>query len=1097
MSTPETHSCAEPRRAHEPPEPARKVLFASAHSIIDPSSGASVATLDLLQGLASAGFESRAFCTLKLDLPCEASLEKVIGEWPEPFEIAPTLGGPYRGRVLRTRRQNVTITMLEVESTRHIGQRPEEIHAVLALFQKFLLGDPPDLMLTYGSDLVTVGMIDLARRRGIPVVFAIHNLNYQNGPPVSDVDYRIVPSEFARRHYRDKIGWDCYVLPNPVDWERVRVADRAELPNEAKTFGGSCGESSGRELEETSREPRAGVRGQVPTTRDPVPDQEASARRRFVTFVNPVPAKGVGPFVRIAQELGRRRPDIPLLVVESRGDRRNLSTLGLGRDAEVNVQLMSSTTDPRRFFALTRIMLIPSLCCETQSLVAIESMINGIPVIASDRGAIPDTLGACGFTLPLPERLTPACTDVPAAEEVQPWIETIIRLWDDPTLYQEQSTLARAEARRWHPDRLRPLHAEFFRSVHVSPKASHALASIIIPCCNQIEVTRLCVSALFRFTRSPWELIAIDNGSTDGTGLYLEEMRNAAQVPVTLINNARNLGYPAAINQGLRAANGAYLVMLNNDAVVTDGWLDQLIALASARLEATNGARDPVESLAPGGSRDAQPRRVIGLVGPMSNSAAPPQLVERAAYEGIDDMHAFARRWRDEHRGKWFIVPKLSGFCMLMTRAVYDSVGGLDERFGLGLFDDDDLAERARRAGFTLAVAHDLFIHHFGGRTFEGNGIDVKSLRDENARRFAAKWGLPEPPFRTVRLEPFATGGSHVAVRPGSPIADSVAAPAERSRVSLTMIVRNEENHLPRCLESVRGLFDEIAIVDTGSTDRTIEIARSFGARVFEFTWIDDFGAARNESLVRAKGDYAFWLDADEVVEPEQREKLERLLRGLLPARAHGDVCPPGCAAYVLKRASDPWTDGVSGHSLVDHLRLFPLRADVRWTYRVHEQIIPALRLATIPLVWTDITIRHTGYVDRAARARKLDRNARILKAELSERPDDAYILFKLGQTAVACNDWNGAIGYLERSKKGSAPFDSVPRQIYALIAHAHQMLGDLEAAVRTCSQGLESDPANAELWFRKGFVHRLRGEQADARACWRRMLSLRRPEQL
>ena len=103
-------------------------------------------------------------------------------------------------------------------------------------------------------------------------------------------------------------------------------------------------------------------------------------------------------------------------------------------------------------------------------------------------------------------------------------------------------------------------------------------------------------------------------------------------------------------------------------------------------------------------------------------------MVEDVPYRDLDEMHAFARRWRDEHRGRWFSAAKLSGFCVLMTRAVYEAIGGLDERFGLGFFDDDDLAERARRAGFELAVAHDLFVHHFGSRTFVGNGIDASAL---------------------------------------------------------------------------------------------------------------------------------------------------------------------------------------------------------------------------------------------------------------------------------------------------------------------------------------------------------------------------------
>ena len=88
------------------------------------------------------------------------------------------------------------------------------------------------------------------------------------------------------------------------------------------------------------------------------------------------------------------------------------------------------------------------------------------------------------------------------------------------------------------------------------------------------------------------------------------------------------------------------------------------------------------------------------------------------------------------------------------------------------------------------------------------------------------------------------------------------AVPVRTVRISLTMIVKNEEANLPHCLESVAGLFDEIVVVDTGSKDRTREIAREFGARVFDFVWVDDFAAARNAALARATGDYAFWLDA-------------------------------------------------------------------------------------------------------------------------------------------------------------------------------------------------------------------------------------------
>ncbi len=102
------------------------------------------------------------------------------------------------------------------------------------------------------------------------------------------------------------------------------------------------------------------------------------------------------------------------------------------------------------------------------------------------------------------------------------------------------------------------------------------------------------------------------------------------------------------------------------------------------------------------------------------------------------------------------------------------------------------------------------------------------------------------------------------------------------------MIVKNEETNLPTCLESVCGVFDEIVVLDTGSNDRRVEIARSFGAQVFDFVWVDDFGAARNAVLARATGDYVFWLDADDLIEASERVKLEELIgrcAETLPAR--------------------------------------------------------------------------------------------------------------------------------------------------------------------------------------------------------------------
>ena len=575
--------------------------------------------------------------------------------------------------------------------------------------------------------------------------------------------------------------------------------------------------------------------------------------------------------------------------------------------------------------------------------------------------------------------------------------------------------------------------------------------SVILPCFDQVEFTRGCVASLYRQCRSPWELIAVDNGSRDGTADYLRGVRDASPHRVEVVTNAENRGFPAACNQGLARARGDYLVLLNNDTVVTDAWLDMLVALADS---------DPA----------------IGMVGPMSNYATPPQLVEDVPYGDLDAMHRFATRWRAEHRGEWLRVPKLSGFCLLMKRAAFEAVGGLDERFGLGFFDDDDLALRMRRAGYELAVARDLFVHHHGSRTFAGARIDAATLLRENQSKFAAKWGeAAGPPGKVVALMPWS--------------ASEVARPTRSGRptVSLTMIVRDEEANLPACLGSAEGLFDEIVVVDTGSKDRTVEIARSFGAKVFEFAWIDDFAAARNEALGHATGDYAFWLDADDVIEPTQRERLRSLLDKL-----GGDADEP--AAYVVRCSCDADTGG-AGATVVDHVRLFPRRPEVRWAYRVHEQILPALRKAGVPVRWSDVTVRHTGYVDPTVRARKLERDHAILEAELARDPSEPFVLFNLGGIALERARWREALDYLRRSLAGSAPTDSIVRKLHAMIARAHQALGEPEAALAACSAGLALDPDDAELLFRQAVLHRRCGDPVRAETCWRRVLTLRRAE--
>jgi Glycosyl transferase family 2 len=215
--------------------------------------------------------------------------------------------------------------------------------------------------------------------------------------------------------------------------------------------------------------------------------------------------------------------------------------------------------------------------------------------------------------------------------------------------------------------------------------AADALASVIVLCHNEVEYTRLCLESVLARTRSPYELILIDNGSSDGTADYLVEVASRpGTARVEVITNESNRGYHAAVNQGLARAGGEYVVLLNNDTVVTSGWLEGLVAWA----------------------RHDWPS--VGLVGAVTNFAPSPQQVE-PGYTDLGGLPDFAVQRRRQFASKSVRVHRLSGFCLLARKDVLQRVGGLDEQFRIGFFDDDDLGLRVREAGFQLLLALDVY----------------------------------------------------------------------------------------------------------------------------------------------------------------------------------------------------------------------------------------------------------------------------------------------------------------------------------------------------------------------------------------------------
>jgi tetratricopeptide (TPR) repeat protein len=297
------------------------------------------------------------------------------------------------------------------------------------------------------------------------------------------------------------------------------------------------------------------------------------------------------------------------------------------------------------------------------------------------------------------------------------------------------------------------------------------------------------------------------------------------------------------------------------------------------------------------------------------------------------------------------------------------------------------------------------------------------------------------------------------------------------------MMVKDEGHNLPDCLRSAAGLFDEVVVIDTGSSDRTREIARAFGAKVFDFPWCDSFSAARNEGLRHATGDWVFWLDADDRLDDDNRAKLRALLAGL--AWDH--------AAYSLKCLCVP-ASGSDAATVVDHVRLFRNLPELRWRYRVHEQILPAVRAAGHEVRWADVVIRHTGYQDPALRRRKLARDLRLLELELAEQPEAPFTLFNLGSVRRELGQPAEALPLLRRSLELSHPHDSIVRKLYSLIAGCHAQLGQPQQALAACLEGRRLYPDDDELLFFEGLLRQEAGDLEGARACYLQLLAGPRP---
>ncbi len=252
-------------------------------------------------------------------------------------------------------------------------------------------------------------------------------------------------------------------------------------------------------------------------------------------------------------------------------------------------------------------------------------------------------------------------------------------------------------------------------------------ATIVIVSYENLDYLRLCLDSIRDNTLYPrYEVVVVDNSSSEELHAFLRE-RQAADPRLTVLFNEENVGFPRANNQAIeRATDSDYVVLLNDDTVVTRGWLARLLRYLE---------RDPS----------------IGLIGPVTNWIGNEAQIP-VTYRDLGELDPFASARVVRHSDETFDIPVLAMFCVAMRRRLLDEIGLLDERFGVGMFEDDDFAKRVRQAGLRVVCAEDVFVHHWGKSSFRRlDSARYEQIFEENRRRFEEKWGEPWRPHRSRR----------------------------------------------------------------------------------------------------------------------------------------------------------------------------------------------------------------------------------------------------------------------------------------------------------------------------------------------------------
>jgi glycosyltransferase involved in cell wall biosynthesis len=399
-----------------------RVLVINNHCLNDPTAGVTQSLRTIAQWLSEAGHACEVVTTARVETPGAFDVESFLRSRGVD---ARTAAGHGKGGARPVARYQVGDVPVSLLLTRHHDEaRPDraETRQYVELVERRVAELRPDLVLACNAHPMIGECLGRARRRRVITAFTVRSYGYEDRRFFADVDHVLTCSRFLSEAYRRRIGLVSTPIDPPIDWSTV-VA----------------------------------------------PEED----RAFVTFVHPAPHKGLYLFARLAAMLGARRPDIPILIVQSGASAGALNGLA-GLDFSALPQIMAAppVATPAEYFALTRLLLVPSVWDEPFGRVAAEAMINGIPALVSDRGALSDVIGgetldhAGGYVLPVPPWMTFETTAVPSEAEVEPWVAAVCALWDDSGHYGRVAARARALAEaRYGEAHSRARHLDYFVSL--------------------------------------------------------------------------------------------------------------------------------------------------------------------------------------------------------------------------------------------------------------------------------------------------------------------------------------------------------------------------------------------------------------------------------------------------------------------------------------------------------------------------------------------------------------------------------------------------------------------------------------------------------